>query len=294
MTARALVRAPAKVNLALRVVGKRADGYHTIVSAMTFAASAWASAWVEAERTRDEGWSLRFVGPYAQEAPQDASELVGKAARALGLAGVRARIYKALPAGMGFGAASAEVAAFLRAMVALGVVSQARVEALAVGLGADVPACLLSCPLLARGIGERLTPTKPTHSVAAVLVAARASKVSAAAAYRAWDATCGSDAHDAHDDAPDALTPGNSLAAPVIAALAPEVGGMLESLRGQGAREAGMSGSGAGCWATFADMAHAQAVAQAMAAVGHWARASYLPIAEGFKPSAKRKTLPNP
>jgi len=154
--------APAKVNLALHVTGRRADGYHELESLIVFAGLADAVDASEADAD-----SLVITGPFAAGLGAGPGNLVLRA-----VAGFRERwpgavrtglalcLTKNLPVAAGIGGGSADAAAALRLMARLSTqpVALDDLASLAAGLGADVPACLLSAPLLAKGIGERLTP----------------------------------------------------------------------------------------------------------------------------------------
>src|SRR5271156_1634913 len=108
------LRAPAKLNLTLRVVGRRADGYHELESLVAFAGLC---DWVAFEPGRDP--VLEVLGPRAAEAGPVGENLVLRAARALaahvpGLELGRFRLVKRLPAAAGLGGGSADAAAALR------------------------------------------------------------------------------------------------------------------------------------------------------------------------------------
>ena len=155
------LRARAKVNLYLQVTGKRPDGYHELDSLMVFP-----DVGDELSLERATELSLEVDGPFAAALEAEGPDnLVLRAARALGALagggqGARLRLTKNLPVAAGIGGGSADAAAALRGLVRLwGLeVPEARLQALALELGADVPPCLESRPVFARGIGEILTP----------------------------------------------------------------------------------------------------------------------------------------
>ncbi|WP_224816929.1 4-(cytidine 5'-diphospho)-2-C-methyl-D-erythritol kinase [Hasllibacter sp. MH4015] len=134
--------APAKVNLALHVTGRRADGYHLLDSLVVFAD---VGDWLSVARADEIG--LRVDGPRAEGVPVDQRNLAWKAAE---FAGVPADIHleKHLPHAGGIGGGSADAAAVLRALGADAAGSEA--------LGADVPVCVRGKPCRMRGIGEVL------------------------------------------------------------------------------------------------------------------------------------------
>jgi len=166
--------APAKVNLALHVIGRRADGYHELESLVVFAEVADE---LVARPARSD--SLRVTGPFAGAAGSGDSNLVARAVAAFRArwpghveTGLAIDLVKNLPVAAGLGGGSADAAAALRLMARLG---EARIAlsdlgAVALALGADVPACLISRPLEVRGVGEILHPLRAfpaTHIVLA-------------------------------------------------------------------------------------------------------------------------------
>ncbi|WP_273524913.1 4-(cytidine 5'-diphospho)-2-C-methyl-D-erythritol kinase, partial [Rhodosalinus sediminis] len=154
-------RAPAKVNLALHVTGRRADGYHTLDSLVVFADAA------DVVRVRPaETPSLRVTGPRAEGVPTDASNLVMRAAAAMGVAAA-IELEKHLPAAGGIGGGSSDAAATLRALAAM--TGRAPPADLA-ALGADVPVCMAPGPARMRGIGEVVEPLAALPALDAVLV----------------------------------------------------------------------------------------------------------------------------
>ncbi|RMD91795.1 MAG: 4-(cytidine 5'-diphospho)-2-C-methyl-D-erythritol kinase, partial [Alphaproteobacteria bacterium] len=144
--------APAKINLALHVVARRADGYHELDSLVVFADLA-----DRLTARRADAFSLTLTGPLAAGVPVGADNLV---TRALGLAGplppLAITLEKVLPHAAGLGGGSADAAAALRlAARALGrPLPDAQTVA---ALGADIPVCLgAPRPARMRGIGERV------------------------------------------------------------------------------------------------------------------------------------------
>ena len=137
-------RAPAKINLTLRVIGSRADGYHELESLVAFAGIC---DWLGFEPGDD--LSLEVLGPRASDAGPVDENLVLRAARLLakhipGLRLGRFRLIKRLPAAAGLGGGSADAAAALRLLAddAGLPLSDPRVHASASATGADVAACL--------------------------------------------------------------------------------------------------------------------------------------------------------
>jgi 4-diphosphocytidyl-2-C-methyl-D-erythritol kinase len=159
---RVTVRAPAKVNLALLVGPRRADGYHDIVS-IFHAVSLYDEL---VARPGPEGSVLLDVhGAEAGKVPLDESNLAGRAARLLAQyagvhAGVALSISKSIPVAGGMAGGSADAAAALVACDALWGTALGRDElaTLAARLGADVPFALIGGTAVGTGRGERLTP----------------------------------------------------------------------------------------------------------------------------------------
>jgi 4-diphosphocytidyl-2-C-methyl-D-erythritol kinase len=166
------VLAPAKVNLWLNVVGRRADGYHLLESLVAFTDLA-----DEIEASPSDRLELSVTGPFAPALAAEADNLVLKAARLLaGRAGlapkVALRLTKHIPVAAGLGGGSADAAAALRTLVELWRVAMPVEELfdLAARLGADIPMCLANRAALASGIGEQLVPAPALPPCAILLV----------------------------------------------------------------------------------------------------------------------------
>jgi 4-diphosphocytidyl-2-C-methyl-D-erythritol kinase len=149
--------APAKVNLFLHVVGRRADGYHLLQS--VFVPIDWCDT-LHIERLDDGRLERIDLGPAL---PED--DLCLRAARALqkasgSPAGARITIDKQLPSGAGLGGGSSDAATTLIALNQLWGLHwpRARLVPLALALGADVPFFMGHGAAFVEGIGERLTP----------------------------------------------------------------------------------------------------------------------------------------
>lgn len=168
--------AGAKLNLALHVTGQRADGYHTLESLVAFADYGdIVAAFPTSERTYVE-----VKGPFADSLSDTSPEanLVMRAAIALARASGRPRLpprrlilIKRLPVAAGLGGGSADAAAVLRLLNRewqLGF-SLEKLAAIAAPLGADVPMCVYSHPLIASGIGEETTPVSGLPALPVVI-----------------------------------------------------------------------------------------------------------------------------
>jgi 4-diphosphocytidyl-2-C-methyl-D-erythritol kinase len=272
-----VANAPAKVNLTLRVTGRRADGYHNIESVVTFADLCDRLSWTPTDKL-----TLAVVGPGAGQTGADVENLVLKAARALAarVAGIKLgafRLEKNVPVAAGLGGGSADAAAALRLLAEANnlAVDDPRLVAAAGATGADVPVCLDPRPRLMRGIGDILSTPLPLPRLSAVLanpgVALRTKLV-----FSRWMPS----ADPARPLDPAALAKmqneeqlldllagqPNDLEAPAIA-LAPAIAGVLAALRGlPGCRLARMSGSGATCFALFSSAAESVSAAKTLRA----------------------------
>lgn len=246
--------APAKINLALHVRRRRADGYHDIETIFAFAED---GDLLSAE-TRDDGsLSLHVSGTFATDL-QANDNLVLDAAQRLQATGAipqGAKLWldKRLPVAAGLGGGSADAAAALRLLDRLWALGRTETELLdiAASLGADVPACLLGRPMRGDGRGDCLSPLRGIDLLRAapfLLLANPRVAVSTPAVFAAWD---GLDRGplDA-DGGPEAWR--NDLEAPAIAQ-EPVIAEVLTLLAGAAGRGlARMSGSGATGFATFA------------------------------------------
>ena len=166
--------APAKINLALHITGRRLDGYHELDSLVVFADVA-----DEIEARPASADTLTVSGPFGTGLTSGEGNLVLRAVAAFRAAWpdhvpqhLALKLKKNLPVAAGLGGGSADAAAVLRLMAALGpaLLPDHELMAVATELGADVPMCLLSRPCRARGTGERLTPLASFPKTHVVLV----------------------------------------------------------------------------------------------------------------------------
>lgn len=148
--------APAKVNLALHVTGRRADGYHLLDSLVVFAG---AGDWISV--AADGALTLDVTGPRSEGVPTDDRNLIWKAAQAFDPPlGARIILDKHLPHAGGIGGGSADAAAALHGLAALwdrplpGLAAQ-------LAIGADIPVCVHGAPCRMRGIGDVIDPVPP-------------------------------------------------------------------------------------------------------------------------------------
>lgn len=264
--------AHAKVNLWLNVVGRRADGYHLLDSLVAFVDLADAVEVAPSDRL-----SLELDGPLAGALDAEPENLVLKAAHLLAdRAGVSARaairLSKHVPVAAGLGGGSADAAATLRALVELWRIAMPEDELfdLAARLGADVPMCLAGRAAFVSGVGERLAWAPPLPPAAILLVNPRkalatrdvfGARTSAFSPERptprGWSSL---------DDLAGLLAERGNDLLPAALSLEPAVGAVLERLRDGPAHHAGMSGSGATCFALYDTLDEARAAAAALPA----------------------------
>lgn len=265
--------APAKVNLTLHVTGQRHDGYHLLDSLVVFADVADRLAASPAPDL-----SLTVDGPFAHGVPVDHTNLMMRAAEALrrarGItAGAAMRLEKNLPHAAGIGSGSSDAAATLAMLADLWDAAPLRPDAPEVlALGADVPVCM-SAPSAVRmsGIGEVLAPVTRLPDFALVLLRPPV-EVPTGAVFGGLATKQGaamSPLPEGLDFAGFAMWLGaqrNDLLAPAMA-IAPRIGATIAFLDLlPDVAFAGMSGSGATCFALVRDVPAAQRVASAMQA----------------------------
>jgi 4-diphosphocytidyl-2-C-methyl-D-erythritol kinase len=270
--------APAKLNLGLRVLGRRDDGYHQLQSLVTFLDLA-----DRIEIVPSLAWRLRLTGAFAHGLGDD-DNLVLRAARKLaaeatadiaGCAALAADIAleKNIPVAAGLGGGSADAAAVLRGLnEAWGLdLPEERLLQLAASVGADVPMCLTGRPAMVGGIGERIEPVK-LPSLALVIVNPGIALATRDVFARlqppyAQALTPPRLLRDASMVADFARALGNGLTEPALS-LCPTLQMVLRDIAAlDGCLLAQMSGSGATCFGLFADDASAQRAATASQAV---------------------------
>jgi 4-diphosphocytidyl-2-C-methyl-D-erythritol kinase len=259
----------AKVNLTLRVVGRRVDGYHDLESVVAFADCA-----DQLSLTPGSGLNLKTTGPLARDCGEPVDNLVFKAAQLLGERVPDLRfgdftLDKMLPVAAGIGGGSADAAAALRLLARANglAIDDARLIEAAQLTGADVPVCLASRACVMTGVGETLQPLS-LPKMPCVMVNPRV-PVSTRDVFEALGLRNGELLVGATDVIQAAAWPengasigdwietlaavSNDLEAPAMR-IQPVIGEVLSALGAAGgARLARMSGSGATCFAIFED-----------------------------------------
>lgn len=267
----------AKINLALHIRARRADGYHLLETLFAFAETGDVLTAVPAA-----DFALEIIGPFADDLAGESDNLVLRAVRHLAAAngirtGLHLKLDKRLPIAAGIGGGSADAAAALR--LAARIWGPENLErppaALAADLGADVPACLAARTCFGTGIGETLTPVEDGLGIAGrpVLLVNPRVACPTGPVFAAWDQ------EDFGPLAPaDWSIARNDLEAPALR-LVPAIGAVLAALRAQPETQlARMSGSGATCFALFDTIADRDAAAARLAkdAPGWWQLATRL------------------
>jgi len=266
-----LEKAPAKINLTLRVRGRRADGYHELESLVAFADLADTLA-----LEPDNKDTLEITGPFAADSGAVSDNLVLKALAAahIYIGGVRAgrfSLEKNIPVAAGLGGGSADAAATLRLIARVNEIApnDARIMSAAQAVGADVPVCLASRPRIMRGVGELLSDPVDLPPLAGVLVNPRVPLSTGDVFSKFAGAQSGNDL----GDVPCGLGSlvdflrlhGNDLT-PAARACSPVVGEVLQALESlPGAKLIRMSGSGPTCFALFSTPSEATTAVRRLA-----------------------------
>jgi 4-diphosphocytidyl-2-C-methyl-D-erythritol kinase len=256
--------APAKLNLALHVRARRSDGYHDIETLFAFV--------TDGDELRVEpSDAARFTisGPFGAALSGEGGNLVTRAVAAFArdiapLPPLAIDLVKRLPVASGIGGGSADAAAALRACAALADVTVAdpRLLGVADALGSDVPACLLGLTAIGSGRGEALRPIAGLAGTPVLLVNPGVA-VPTGAVFARWD---GIDRGPLPaGDAWTIASEGRNDLAVRAKLVAPVIGEVIDALdRLDGATLVRMSGSGATCFALFADAAARDAGGQAI------------------------------
>ena len=252
--------APAKLNLFLHVVGRRADGYHLLQTVFRFIDLADSLRF----EPREDG-RVVLATPTAGVPPEQ--DLVVRAAEALkrGAGGAAARlgatIYldKRIPMGGGLGGGSSDAATTLLALNHLWGcgLTRPRLQEIGLALGADVPIFIHGRSTFAEGVGERFTDLAVPD--ASYLLTLPAVQVPTAEIFRSPDLRRDTPLMRPGDWRSGA---GHNDLEPVACALYPEVARHLEALRRHG--DARMTGSGACCFVGFSDPAAAETASNSL------------------------------
>ncbi len=266
------IKAYAKINLGLDVLGVLPGGYHEVKMVMQTV-----GIWDELTLEKTDGGIV--IETDSRELPTDENNIIYKAARLMqeefGLpGGIRVSLQKNIPVAAGMAGGSADAAAVMKAMNQLYELelSEERLRELGVRIGADVPYCIMGGTALAEGIGEKLT--RLAAAPQCVLVVAKPDRnVSTKEVYTALDALLDYTHPDidgmtaairAGDLAGVAARLGNVLEA-VTAERCPQVTAIRRVMDSHGAMGSLMSGSGPTVFGIFDDQAKAETVAKLIA-----------------------------
>jgi 4-diphosphocytidyl-2-C-methyl-D-erythritol kinase len=254
------LRAFAKVNYALDVLGSRADGYHEVSTVMQSISLA-----DEVElRHASGGFDLSVEPEEVEIGAQERNTTYLAWAAMQRLTGkelpVKVTLRKEIPTGAGLGGGSADAAAVLvglNELFDLGLVVD-ELRGIGAGIGADVPFCISGGTAMGEGAGEALTPL-PAPPAHLLVVAKPARSADTAGIYQAYDEAETESMHSVEPVVSALLSyslpalaaaVGNDLA-PVTEGIIPEVANLGPTLLASGALGASMSGSGTAVYGIF-------------------------------------------
>lgn len=271
--------APAKINLALHVTGRREDGYHLLDTLVTFADRGD----VITVRDADQD-ALTLSGPFSNllEAEALHNNLVLKARdglrETLKIKGIATRpvaihLEKNLPIASGIGGGSADAAATLRALLKLwnADLNACDLQMIALPLGADVPMCLHSKPLRATGIGDAVLPL-PTLPRFGLVLGNPLKTVSTPSIFKAltrrdYPAIGTLPTTSNQNDWLRALGDMRNDLEPVARQLCPEIATIAQLISETGAELTRMSGSGATCFGLYQTLEKAEKAVTTLQAI---------------------------
>ncbi|MDD3193185.1 MAG: 4-(cytidine 5'-diphospho)-2-C-methyl-D-erythritol kinase [Oscillospiraceae bacterium] len=268
--AMAVVSAPGKINLTLDILGRRADGYHEMEMLM-HAVSLENTVYLTGQE--ESGIRLDCSNPAV---PAGENNLAYRAAQTFFSAwghsfGLELRVEKRVPMEAGMAGGSADAAGVLIGLNALAgdPFSAEELCQIGLGLGADVPFCIVGGAALVQGIGERITPLPPLGDGWLAIVKPAAG-VKTAGCFAAYDAL----ASVRRPDTPQALAALQKGDLPALglllenvleqAAALPEVPKIRENMLKSGALGSRMTGSGSAVYGLFAEKKQALRCARRM------------------------------
>ena len=274
------IHAPAKLNLNLRVTGRRGDGYHLLDSVIVFTGF---GDWIELKPAHED--SVVVTGDFASSVLTGEDNICFRALAAFrdhgGIADCHSiTIDKRIPVGAGLGGGSSDAAVILRYLnrTSPAPLVDTRLAEAALSLGADVPVCLAGIAQRMQGIGELLTPVDPVPHGHLVLARADA-MLPTADVFRSLHESGSREAAPLHSSeisgsVADIIAAGNDLQMAAMS-LSPEIGRVLDRLRdGNGVIAAQMSGSGSACFGLFYNGDDAATAAETLMQNGIWAVAT--------------------
>ena len=274
------IHAPAKLNLNLRVTGRRDDGYHLLDSVVVFTGF---GDWIELEPAQED--SVAVTGDFASSVGAGEDNICLRALAAFrdhgGVAGCHSiTIDKRIPVGAGLGGGSSDAAVILRYLnrTSPAPLAGRRLAEAALSLGADVPVCLAGIAQRMQGIGDMLTPVDPVPHGHLVLAKADA-MLPTAEVFKSLRKSGSGDAaplrsSEISGSVADIVAAGNDLQAAAMS-LSPDIARVLDRLRdSNGVIAAQMSGTGSACFGLFDNGDDAATAAKILAQDGIWAVAT--------------------
>ena len=275
------VQARAKINLYLHVLGRREDGYHELDSLFVFGEFA---DLIDVRPSRS--LRLKVKGTFGGALPESNDNLILRAAKLLSDAvqikpNAEITLTKNLPIAAGLGGGSADAAATLRALAVFWEIPPNSLDLtlLGLGLGADIPACLLSEPCFVGGVGELVEPVPGFPSVPILLVNPGEALATASVFAGTKQEFSKKSRFETIPDSVDGLVSAlkssrNDLERSAIE-LCPAVAEVLQAIRAtDGCRLARMSGSGATCFGLYSDVMEAREAAKSLRQRGWWSEAT--------------------
>ena len=267
------IRCFAKINLGLRVLARRDDGFHELRSVLHTIDLHDTLELLPSEKLSLE---IRYEGTLVEAGgvPEGDENLVMKAARAAGAVSGRLVLTKRIPAGSGLGGGSSDAAGALMALAGARL-PQGRLHELAASLGSDVPFFLYGGAALALGRGEEVYPLEEGPQLHLVL-GFPGQPLSTPEVYRAWDDSLTSPRRPdkLSDFAPWGLSRGEE--APAVAndleeaaiRIRPSLKKLRSTLDRSGARAVAMTGSGSTFYGIFGDATSAREAARRVEEAG--------------------------
>lgn len=255
--------ARAKVNLTLHVGPVQESGYHPVHSLVVFADIGD----VLDARLAGE-FSLKIKGPFAENTPSGAENLIIKAASVTAVhnhvnAKLAYTLNKKLPVASGIGGGSADAAAALRLLSRAENANWSKLAESFLPFGADVPVCYLSRTCVMEGIGEEILPWPGLGQIPAILVNPGLG-VSTKDVFEKFDSIgCSSDFSIKAGSLLDMAKSGRNDLQAIAVQMQPEIKTVLDAISEQtGCQLARMSGSGATCFGLFSSQAEAKQAAK--------------------------------
>ena len=280
--------APAKVNLSLNITGRRADGYHDLISFAAFTSYA-----DQLTISDDRPTGLTIGGPFAAELQKNLQDnLINKTRNAVLAAGFKPQphhihLEKYIPISSGLGGGSSDVAAYLRCladMMELSLSEKERLFCLAGEIGADVPVCLRPGYQIMQGDGTDVRPAKIKEGQLHCALANPGNPVLTATIFSALHSENYSSNFTSFPEQDtlqlkDVLALGNDLYEPAIR-ICPQIATLIHRMENSSVADrllgVGMSGSGASCFALSTSRDIVSQLCEELNAFGFWAVATSL------------------